>query len=276
LAPARRPTLERLATNLGEQPPRDRPVGLWDTPLVWVAPRRLFERVEDVPTYAWALVVLLLTVTGLGYASVQTGLIDREIDRGVAERIALIDQTQRDVVERSALRDLYEQQRKQGEFEKTLARINAVVTRPLAMLAGTLVVAAVLYGVVALQGRKAEWHTLMNICVFAGYTELLRQAATLALMMRFRTLEIDTSLAPLAAAAVERWVLSAQAAAALAGALTAFDPFRIWYWTVVSIGLRATSQMTGWRVMAVCTTCWLVGAAARSGLAYAMNGAEPA
>lgn len=240
-------------------------------PLVWVAPRRLFERVEDVPTYAWALLVLLLAVTGLGYASVQTGLIDREIDRGVAERIALIDQTQRDVVERSALREQYEQQRKQGEFEKTLARINAVVTGPLGMLAGTLAVAAVLYGLVALQGRKAEWHTLMNICVFAGFIELLRQVATLALMMRFRTLEIDTSLAPLAAAAVERFALSAQSAAALAGALTGADPFRVWYWSAVAIGLRVTSQVTGWRAAAICVTCWLFGAAARSGLAYAMH-----
>ena len=81
-----------------------RTVGVRDIPLVLLAPRRLFRRVEDVGAYGWPLVLLLTGVTLIGWATVQTGLIDRQVDQRVNERIAEVDRTQRDVVERSELR----------------------------------------------------------------------------------------------------------------------------------------------------------------------------
>lgn len=246
-----------------------RTVGISDIPRALVAPRKLFGRVEDVAAWGWPLLILLTAVTLIGYATVETGLIDRQVEMGVRERIARIDATQRDVVERSALRELYEQERKTGEFAKLLTRIQVVVAEPARALATVLLVSATLYGAVALTGRKPEWHTLLTICIFAGFIDLLRLLVMLALTLRFQTLEVYTSLEPLA------WLLpGADSAgrikvAVLSGLLSAVNPFRIWFWLVIIVGLSTTGQLRGWRAWAPCVLCWLLGAGGRCAIAVA-------
>lgn len=245
-------------------------VGVRDIPLIVLAPRRLFARVEDVPAWCWPLAILLTLVTLIGYATVQTGLIDREVDRRVRQRIAFIDELQRDVVERSALRDLYDREYKQGQFEKLLTRIQVIAAEPAKALASAFLVAAVFFGMVALSGRKAEWHTLLTICVYAGFIDMLRLLLHLALMLRYETLEVYTSLTPLIP-----WILDVQKAQpaltlSVWAGLDAVDPFRIWYWAVVLIGLAVTEQLRGWRAWLIALSCWLIGAGARTAIQAAM------
>lgn len=234
-----------------------------------LAPRRLFARVEDVTAWGWPLLVLLATVTLIGYAMVQTGLIDREVDRQVAAAIARIDGTQRDVVERSALREMYAEEHKMGEFKKLLTRMQVVVAEPAKALASVLLIAAVLYGVVALTGRKPEWHTLLTICVFAAFIDALRLLVLLVLMLHHGTLDVHTSLAMLPRFMAGREGAEPVALAALSGLLTAVDPFRIWFWLAVIVGLKTTAQLSGWRAWATCVLCWLIPAGARCALSVA-------
>jgi hypothetical protein len=246
-----------------------RTVGVRDIPLVLLAPRRLFSRVEDVAAWGWPLLLLLTFVTLIGYATVQTGLIDGEVTRRVQQRIAEIDKVQRDVVERSALRELYNREYKKGVFEKLLTRIQVIAAEPVEALVAALLVAAVLYGVVALTGRKPEWHTLLTICVYAGFIDALRLLMALVLMLCYQTLEVYTSLAPLTRHVVDFDKAEPALVATVWGLLGAVDPFRIWFWAVVIVGLSATAQLRGWRAWLVCTVCWLVAAAGRTGLAVA-------
>jgi len=246
-----------------------RTVGVRDIPLVLLAPRRLFARVEDVAAYGWPLVILLTAVTLIGYATVQTGLIDREIDRQVDESIARLESEQRDVVERSALREMYQDEYELGEFRKLLTRIQVIAAEPAKVLGVTLLVAAVLYGVVALTGRKPEWHTLLTICVFAAFIDVLRLLTIVVLMLRYETLEVDTSLALLARLMARENGAGAMSLAVASGSLSALDPFRIWFWLVVVIGLSATAQLPGWRAWVTCSLCWLVASGIRCGLAVA-------
>ena len=268
-----RPSCETILSDPSNNPAA-RPVRVWDIPLVWFAPRRLFARVEDVPAYGWPLTILLTCVTLIGYASVQTGLIDRLVTVRVQQNIESIDRERRDVVERSELRDLYEQAQRQGQFERVIERMRVIVAQPVSTLATALLIAAVLYGMVALTGRKAEWNTLLTICVFAGFIELLRLVARLALMLHYGVLDVYTSPAPLV-----RALAGADAdgsAVALAyGLLSAADPFCVWYWLVVLIGLSATAQLPGWRAWLACGLLWLVGAAARTGMDVALVSAGP-
>lgn len=245
----------------------DSSVGVTDIPRVFFTPGKVFARVEDVSAWTWPLVILLTLVTLMGWATVQTGLIDRQVDLQVRERIAQIDEQQRDVVARSELRELYEREYQTGEFWKLLARIQVVAAEPAKALATALLVAAVLYGVVALTGRKPEWNALLTICVFAGFVEVLRMAVVLGLMLSFRTLHVDTSLAPL----MRLWVEPAQVTveqlpqlAATAGLLSAVDPFRMWYWALLFVGVRATRQLGGWRAGLVCGLGWLLAASGRA------------
>ena len=244
--------------------------GVWHIPLVFVAPRALFARVENVGAYGWTLLILLTCVTMVGWATVQTGLISLEVERGVRARIAAIDAGQRDVVERSALRELYARERQMGEFWEMMTQMQVIGAEPVKALGSALLIAAVLYGGVALTGRKPEWHTLVSICVYAGFIDLLRLVFLLALMLRFGTLAVDSSLAVAAPALLQDVIADKQQLAAITGALSGVDPFRLWYWAVVLIGLSATAQLRGWRAWLTVGLCWLASAATSAGLAVAM------
>lgn len=228
---------------------------------VW-SPSRAFRRVEDVPRYGWPLFTVLTLLCLIGYATVQTGLVDRTVDLRIQQRIAALEEAQRDIRDRAALREDYESIRKQGEFERVIMRLVAVVAEPAAELATLLLIAAVLFGAVAFTGRKAEWHTLLNIVVFAAFIDVLSAGVRLGYMLALRHSDVETSL--LVAFRDTLLVPDAGAQAALLGGLlTAVDPFRIWFWVTVLIGLQVTRQMPGWRAALLGGTCWVCGALAR-------------
>ncbi len=243
--------------------------------VLW-APRAVFNRVEDVPRYGWPLVILLTCVALIGYAQVETGLVDRAVDQRVQVRIRAVDVAQQDVVERSVLRDQIADIIEAGEFERVLRRIGVLAAMPARLLAAALLVAALLYGIVALTGRKPEWHTLLTITVLASSTLVLGLVVRLGLMLHFQSLEVDTSLLPLAALAAGRPDINPQSLAALGGLLSAMDPFELWFWWLVMAGCRATSQLTGWRVWLACGGSWLVIAVGRALVFAASAGAAGA
>jgi hypothetical protein len=228
------------------------------------SPNRVFARVEDVPAYAWALVVLLTSVTLIGWATIQSGLIDREVDLRVQQRIAELEKQQRDVVERSTLSKLIEDERKAGEFVRLMTRAQVIVAQPLKTLAVVLLLSSMIYGIVALTGKKPEWHTLITVFVFASFADVLGALCRLIMMLQLRTLDVDTSLGTLARTIEPGGGFSRTAAAGMAGFLTAFDPFRLWFWVIVLVGLSRTSQLRGWKLGAACVFCWLSAAGVRA------------
>ena len=225
--------------------------GAWDIPLALVNPRAVFARVEDVPAYAWSLMILLTCFALLGWALVETGLIDREVDRGVQERIAAFDK------------------RQEGEFLKLMSRVQAIAFEPIAGLATVLLLPAAFYGIVALTGKKPEWHTLIAIAVYASFVDVLAGATQLGFMLGMGTLDVNTSASALMRSAAVVTSADATRIAALSGVLSAIDPFRVWFWWIVLTGLTTTSQLRGWKVWAVCIGFWLAAAGVRTALGVA-------
>ncbi len=228
-------------------------------PMVFTSPRALFARVEDTGAYGWALVTLILLVTLIGYAQVQTGLIDHDVDKLTEQRLAELEKTQGNLVDRSRLRTSLEDVRKTAEFEKLIMRIVVIGVAPANFLASFMLIAAVLYAAVALTGRKPEWHTLMSICVYAGFVELIAYGVSLAMMLYYRTTSVNTSLAPLGAPGEPTvWA--------------AVDPFRLWFWVLVAIGLIVTRQLSRRVAIASCVFLALVTFGARAALQFAQTG----
>ena len=85
----------------------------------------------------------------------------------------------------------------------------------------------------------------------------------LLMMIRFETEFVDTSLAPLARLMHVADASAAPPVAGLAGLLTAVDPFRIWFWLILAIGLMTTSQLRGWKVWLSCSSSCNVIASSR-------------
>lgn len=233
-------------------------LGVRHAMLAYAAPRSLFSRVEDTGAYGWSLITLLGLLTLIGYAHVQTGLIDETIDRKTEQKKAEIEKREGDIKDRVALRDSFEAIDKDAVFQKTIARLGSVVVAPVSMLASFLLIASILYAIVALTGRKPEYHTLMSICVYAGFIELLGAVVGLAMMLQYRIMEVGTTLAALAPAGKP-------------SLLAAIDPFRIWFWVLVAIGLTVTRQLSRRMAIVSCVSLGLAGFGIRAGMVFAAS-----
>ncbi len=224
--------------------------------LVYSSPSALFRRIEDTGAYGWALVVLLGLVTLVGYVQVQSGLLDRLVDERTEKNMEQIERDRTNLVERGRLRETMENERKQGEFIKTLRRLQVIVFSPVKMLAEYLLIAASLYAVVALTGRKPEYNTLMSICVYSGFIELISYVLRVCMMMYYGTMNVDTSLALLADPGQGT-------------VLAAFDPFLIWFWILVAMGLIVTQQLSRRMAIVSCSMLCIATMGLRVGLSFA-------
>ncbi|RIK66557.1 MAG: hypothetical protein DCC65_09390 [Planctomycetota bacterium] len=223
---------------------------------VYLTPGRLYARVEDTGSYGMTLVVLLALITLIGYCQVQTGLIDRLVDQQTESMLAHIEKEQSNLVDRVQLRETMDAVRKQGEFLKMLRRLGAVVLTPIQTLVSFLLISSLLYAAVALTGRKPEYHTLMSICVYAGFVDLLAIALRFLMMVVYRTVHVDTSLAMIGEPGKLYY-------------LAAIDPFRIWFWVLIAIGVIVTQQLSRRVAIATCILMYLVSSAAHVGSEYA-------
>ncbi len=226
---------------------------------MYTSPRSVFARIEDTGAYGWALAVMLALVIMMGYLLVQSGLIDRVIDKQTEERLADLESSQTDLVDRIALREDMEDQRKLGAFGKTIARLQVVVVYPIYLVASFLLISAVLYAIVALTGRKPEWHTLMSICVYAGFIELVGYAIQVGMVFYYRSLKVDTSLRMLAEEAERSF-------------LGAVDPFRIWFWVLVGMGLAVTHQLSRRMAIVSCMLMCLITMGVRAAMEMVPTG----
>lgn len=234
-------------------------LGLRHALLAYAAPRSLFSRVEDTGAYGLALAILLGLMCLIGYAQVQTGLIDQTVDRKTEKRLSDIEKNEGELKDRIALKERFDGVHKQAGFEKMIARLGSVVLAPVFMLGSFLLISSIFYAIVALTGRKPEYHTLMSICVYAGFIELLGAMIGLAMMWYYRTIDVGTTLAALAPPGKP-------------SVLAAIDPFRIWFWVLVAIGLTVTRQLSRRMAIASCVLMGLVGFGIRAAAQFAIAG----
>lgn len=224
--------------------------------LVFTAPRSLFDRVEDTGAYGWALVTLLGLVMLLGYAEIQTGLVDRVVDEKTEKKLAQLEEERLNLVDRIELKERMESIRKTAVFEKTMTRIGVVALKPMYLLASFMLIASVLYAMAALTGRKPEYHTLMSICVYAGFIELAAFVLQLGMMLYFKTTDVDTSLRALGPMGKPT-------------VLAGIDPFRIWFWVLVGMGLTVTQQLSRRMAIASCLVLCVLAMGGRVALEFA-------
>jgi len=246
------------ATEMTSTNRADRTLGVRHALLVYTTPVALFSRVEDTGAYGWALATLLVLVVILGYAEMQTGLIDRGVDQQTEAALAKLEESQGHLVDRIELRDRMDDIRKTSEFNKLLARLGVVVFTPMYLLASCLLIASILYALVALTGRKPEYHTLMSICVYSSFIILAGHIVRFAMIMYYRTTDVDTSLEMLVAPGTR-------------SPLSAIDPFRVWFWVLVAMGLVVTRQLGRRMAIVSCVLLGLLAAGARVAMVYGMK-----
>jgi hypothetical protein len=230
-------------------------VGLSDGLRVLVEPGSVFNRVEDTAAYGWSLAVLLGLVMLIGFVQIRTGLLDYVVDLETRRQLADFENTQRTLLDQARFEHGMEDIRQNGEFIKTLRRLQAIILSPAGLLARYLLISAVLYAAVALSGRKPEYHTLMSICVYAGSIDILARLLETVMMVYYRTPHVQTSLAMLVKPGEGTM-------------LAAIDPLVVWFWGLVGLGLVITRQLGRRTAVACCVALCLLSLVGRAGLTY--------
>lgn len=225
-------------------------LGLVDGPRMLISPGGVFRRVAERSAYGWALGAMLLVITMIGWATVQTGLIDRDVNRQTAKALAQLEREQSDLLTPIQLSKRMEKIRENGEFMKLMSKGKAVAVPPIALVGTPMSVAALLFAVVALAGNKPDYPTLMAVCVYSAVLDVAAAALRLAMLLWYRTMEVDTSFGLL--------VSVSQETVTLHGCLSAIDPFRLWFWILVGVGLVLTGQLSRRVAGATCALFALV------------------
>jgi hypothetical protein len=230
-------------------------LGLAYAPVMLVDPGSVFRRIAETGRYGWTLAAWVLLTTLIGWVTVQTGLIDRQVDRETRRALADLEREQIDLLSRTELSERLEKIRKSAEFTKLITRGGAIVSAPVGLVVSVMLIAALLFAVVAWAGHKAEYPTLVAVCVYSAVVDVLAAGLRLAMMLCYRTIDVDTSLGLL--------VPVSEQTGALKTILSAIDPFRMWFWILVGVGLVVTGQLSRRAAVTTCVVFWLVATGAR-------------
>jgi hypothetical protein len=231
------------------EPEVGRPGGglLADLVRLFVSPGALFAHLPRCNRSGGALLVLVLA--NLLYAALllSTGWPDYEIAAQAQKDISRTDEQLKGDENSEERTRAVEALEKKAEFDKLFRRVLLIVGKPLWLLLGIATVASALFLAVALGGAaKADFRQLWGIVVFASCVELLRLPLVLFLVMRLRAVRVETSLAALLTGPARGPAGFLQMLL-----LRRFDPFEVWFWALVGLGLWKTGQMTGRRAVVV-------------------------
>ena len=203
---------------------------------VYARPSELFGELPLQNRAASAMLVLIVLHMLYGAAVISTGVVDYEVDsasqkdinRFVREREG-DSKAQQLTVEIDALE-------KGAVFSRLLRRVQLVVSGPVRLIAGLAVLSGVLFVTVAMKGGKPNFPVLAGVVVFAGFVEPARLLVRLLLISQLQTSRIETSAAA--------FVDSPEVGLVGFLLLRRLDPFELWYWFLIGLGIWRTEQLS--------------------------------
>lgn len=201
----------------------------------------------------------LLLILGLsGYVVVASGLVEREVDLATERNLAHIERTALGELTREQLDQQLQSERQAAGFWKVMRGGAFVLAGPSQVLGRVFIGAAVIYVGVALSGRKPAYHGLVSILTLAAYTEVLRQALLVPLMIGMGSTDVETSLAVVlrGRSEVSGWLYAG---------LHAIDPFEMWFYALAAIGVSQAGQLSTRGAAIICTLLWLGAGALQAG-----------
>jgi hypothetical protein len=225
-------------------------VGRWSGGLLadllrlFVRPGAVFGRLPESNRAGGALLVLVVAQLLCAGFLIFTGVPDYEIAVQSQQEIARIDEQLKgdeNSEERTRTIDALE---KAAVFNKLSVRVRLLLGWPLRLLLGVAVVASSLFLATTFWGAgKADFRLLWGVTVFASCVELPRLLLVAVLVARLQVQRVETSLAVFLANP------RAQPLAFLL--MRRLDPFELWFWALVGLGLWKTGQMSRGRAVVV-------------------------
>jgi hypothetical protein len=236
-------SLERTETAPPEAPgkPAERPGGLGrDILHLYTRPGALFADLPRSNHLGGALLVLLLLYALYAGLLLSTGVPDYEIEAQAQKEISRAALQLKGEDNSEELARKVDGLEKQATFNRLFSRILLLLGGPVRLLLGVGVLASVLFLAVSFWGAaKPDFAQLAGVVVFASFALVPRLLLRLLLVSQLQVMRVETS-----AAALLPSLRSGLGAYLL---LRRLDPFEVWYWALVGLGLWKTGQMSGRR-----------------------------
>lgn len=199
----------------------------------FLRPVSLFQRMPRQNRGRAALVCVLLLQVLLGWAVVSTGVYDYEIltqsQRSINEYARRHEDDQAEVLE-----ETLEAMEKGAEFQMLLNRLWLWVGGPVRTLGVVGALTGLLFAVAALTGSRPDGPLLAGVVAFACLVEIPKRMLELWLMIATGSSRVETSLAAFATDPdISLWAYLL---------LRRLDPFEMWFWAALGVGLYQTGQ----------------------------------
>jgi hypothetical protein len=214
---------------------------------VFFRPTTLFRELPRTNRVASALILLMVLYALYGLGLYATGVLNYEIDVQTQTQISGLRQhppAKDDAAKFTAALETIE---KGSVFQKELSRVLLLAGGPVQLCLSVGVLSALLFLVVALRGSKPNFQVLLGVTTFASYVEVPRLLMQLVLTAQLHVSRVETSAAAFFSRAdvgLGNYLL-----------LRRLDPFEVWYYVLVGLGLYHTGQLK--RRWAIVTACLL-------------------
>jgi hypothetical protein len=185
----------------------------------------------------------LYALYGLGLYA--TGVLNYEIDVQTQTQISGLRQHPPAKDDAAKFTSALEMIEKGSVFQKELGRVLLLAGGPLQLCLSVCVLSGLLFLVVALRGGKPNFQVLLGVTTFAAYVEVPRLIMRLVLTAQLHVSRVETSAAA--------FFSNADAGLASYLLLRRLDPFEVWYYVLVGLGLYHTGQLKRrWAIVAAC------------------------
>lgn len=199
-------------------------------------PSALWSRLAVSNRVAGCLVLLCIVLALVNWGIDATGVPALEIDRKTQEERARIARLAEGADNPELFIDAMESLEKQGIFSKMVSRVGLVLGGPGYLLLIVGLLPSALFAFIALGGGKANFRTLAAIVAFASWTQVLKVLLRLFLIDAVGASRVETSAAA--------WLHAPEASLPLYWCLRRCDPFDLWFWVLVWMGLTITGQLS--------------------------------
>jgi hypothetical protein len=211
---------------------------LLDALRLLVSPGELFAHLAESNRYFQALLLLIFFHVLFGAAVLSTGSVDHEVALRNEERFGRAALSLQTSPHGESTNLAMESVRKEAAFTKVMVQLDWLVGGFLRQLLTLTATTGFLFVAVSLAGRRADLSLLMAIVTFSLYTEIVRMAVALFLIWQSKATQVDISSAV--------WFHGTDVGLPAYLMLRRLDPFKIWYWYLLGLGLWKTGQLSIW------------------------------
>jgi membrane protein, antimicrobial resistance system len=223
---------------------------------VLVAPGRTFDSIERRPTWAVALIVIILLAIGLGIAvHARTDYRDMMQHAMAGKNVQMSDAQMDHIV----------------DFQQRFGAVISVASGVVIAVV-LVVVALILWVLLKLVGSEIDFRHCLSVYLYGGMPNAVMMLIAIPLILSGGTLAYEQIASRNFLASNLAFLAPAGASIVVRAALAAVDFFALWSVAITALGVRKVAKVSPAAAWGVVVLMWVLGVGVRVGLAAMQSG----